>query len=107
MRARPAGTLTNTIVVTGTNICNPAQTVTNTARCSIRVECPPILAIERTGTNVALHWSADATGYTLQSATNLSLVTWMAVTTAPVRVGQQFFVTNPISGASRFYRLRK
>src|SRR5439155_3679387 len=38
--------------------------------------------------------------------TNLSAISlWTAVTNVPVRVGNQYFVTNAISGAGKFYRL--
>src|SRR4030095_15592650 len=36
------GIITNTIVATGANACNPAQTVSDTDRCSVRVECPSL-----------------------------------------------------------------
>jgi uncharacterized repeat protein (TIGR03803 family) len=56
----------------------------------------PKLTIMRSGTNAILTWSA--TGYVLQSTTNLASPVWIIVT------GQNS-VTNPISGTKKFYRL--
>jgi uncharacterized repeat protein (TIGR03803 family) len=68
---------------------------------------PPLLAITRSGTDVILTWPANATGFTLQSTTNLfSATTWTTVSPAPVIVNAQNTVTNPLSGAQQFYRLR-
>jgi uncharacterized repeat protein (TIGR03803 family) len=59
----------------------------------------PLLTILPSGTNVILTWSTNATGFTLQSTTNLdSPVVWTTVS------GQNA-VTNPISGEQKFYRL--
>jgi len=53
-------------------------------------------------TNVA---GFDYTGFTLQSATNLSSPVWSTNSPAPVIVNGQNTVTNPISGTPKFYRL--
>jgi uncharacterized repeat protein (TIGR03803 family) len=58
----------------------------------------PQLTIVRSGPNVILQWPTNATGFTLQSTTNLSAPVWTTV------VGQ-YTVTNVISGAAQFYRL--
>jgi uncharacterized repeat protein (TIGR03803 family) len=66
---------------------------------SLTVSLPsaPQLAITFSGTNVVLTWSA--TGFNLQSTTNLvPPVVWSAVS------GQNA-VTNPISGLQMFFRL--
>jgi hypothetical protein len=48
----------------------------------------------------------DYTGFTLQSTTNLvSPVVWSTNSPAPVVTAGQNTVTNPITGAQRFYRL--
>jgi hypothetical protein len=46
-----------------------------------------------------------ATGFTLQSTTNLGSSVWTTNSLAPVVVNGQNTVTNPISGTQRFYRL--
>jgi uncharacterized repeat protein (TIGR03803 family) len=66
----------------------------------------PQLTITPSGANVILTWSASATGFTLQSTTNLGpLASWTTNSPAPVVVNGQNVVTNPISGAQQFFRL--
>jgi hypothetical protein len=66
----------------------------------------PPLTIIRHGANVILTWPTNATGFTLQSTTNLvSSPVWATVSPAPVVVNGQFTVTNAISGTQQFYRL--
>ena len=66
----------------------------------------PKLATIRSGTNFVLMWPTNATGFTLQSTTNLVSPTgWTKVSPAPVVVNGQNTVTNPISGTQQFYRL--
>ena len=63
------------------------------------------------GTSVTLSWPTnvagfDYTGYTLQSTTNLvSPAFWSTNSPAPVVIAGQNTVTNPITGAQKFYRL--
>jgi hypothetical protein len=67
----------------------------------------PLLNIAQAGTNVVFSWSTNATGYYLQSKTNLaSTSAWSTVTNIPVMIGDQFYVTNAIVGPSQYYRLR-
>jgi uncharacterized repeat protein (TIGR03803 family) len=66
----------------------------------------PQLTIFRSGANVILTWPANAAGFTLQSTTNLvSPAVWSSVSPGPVIADGQNTVTNPISGAQKFYRL--
>jgi len=68
----------------------------------------PLLTIIPSGVNVVLTWPTNATGFTLQSTTNLvSPAVWSTNSSAPVVVNGQFAVTNPISGPRQFYRLIK
>lgn len=66
---------------------------------------PPQLTITSAGTNVLLSWPTNATGFTLEFATNLPPTVWNTNSTAPVIVNQQNVVTNSISAAQMFYRL--
>jgi len=66
---------------------------------------PPQLTIITSGANVILTWPANFTGFTLQSATNLSSPIWTTNLTAPVVLNGQYTVTNPISGTQQFFRL--
>jgi hypothetical protein len=53
-----------------------------------------------------LTWPTNATGFTLQSTTNLvSTTVWSNVSPAAVIVNTNNAVTNAISGKQKFYRL--
>jgi hypothetical protein len=71
--------------------------------------CPaPQLTIIPSGANVILAWPANATGFTLQSTTNLgSSAVWNTYSLAPAVVNGQNIVTNPFSGTQQFYRLSR
>lgn len=63
------------------------------------------LRIIRSGSAVVVAWPASATGFTLQSRTDLSSGTWQNVVTPPVTVGGENFVTNSPATGNRFFRL--
>jgi hypothetical protein len=66
----------------------------------------PQLTLTQFGTNVILSWPTNQGGFLLQAATSLSPpATWSPVSPGPVIIGDQFVVTNPISGPTKFYRL--
>jgi hypothetical protein len=68
----------------------------------------PLLQAQVSGNNFILSWAASATGYSLETTTNLADPnSWMAVIDTPAIVNLQCLVTNQISGAARFYRLKK
>jgi hypothetical protein len=73
----------------------------------------PQLIIAPSGPNVLLTWPTNNAGYdyaafTLQFTTNLgSTAIWSTNIPAPVVLGAQNVVTDPITGAQRFYRLVK
>jgi hypothetical protein len=67
---------------------------------------PPQLIVIPSAPNVVLTWPTNATGFTLQSTTNLgSSAVWTTNSAAPVVVNGQNTVTNPISGSQQFFRL--
>jgi hypothetical protein len=67
---------------------------------------PPTTSALLSGTHFILMWPANATGFTLQSTTNLvSPVVWTTNSSAPVVINGQNTVTNLISGGQKFYRL--
>lgn len=68
---------------------------------------PPTLMITRAGENVLVAWPATAVGYNLESCDNLTAPTWSAVGETPVQVGDQMTVTLPLTGTSRYLRLKK
>jgi len=66
----------------------------------------PTASLILSGANVIVMWPTNATGFTLQSTTNLSSpVVWITNFPAPVVVNGQNTVTNFISGGQKFYRL--
>jgi uncharacterized repeat protein (TIGR01451 family) len=66
------------------------------------------LLIERSGNSAVISWPGDSPGWTLQNTTNLNLAgSWTPVAEVPVLTNNRYRVTNSLSGASRFYRLRK
>jgi uncharacterized repeat protein (TIGR03803 family) len=70
---------------------------------SVGLPAPVILSLSGSGTNVILTWPNS--GYTLQSNSNLNSTAWSNVSPAAVFSGGLFRVTNPITGAKKFYRL--
>jgi uncharacterized repeat protein (TIGR03803 family) len=66
----------------------------------------PQLTIIPSGPYMILTWPTNATGYTLQSATNLApAAVWTTNSSPPVVIGGQNVVINTISGRQQFYRL--
>jgi hypothetical protein len=66
----------------------------------------PVIAIYRSGTNVILRWPTNATGFTLQSTTNLvSPAAWSTNLPSPSVINTNNVVTNTFSGKQMFYRL--
>ncbi len=81
--------------LTGTDPTNPLSS-------------PAQLTIIPSGTNVILSWPTNAVGFTLQSTTNPSAAAvWTTNSPAPVVIGGQNVIINPISGPQQFYRLRQ
>jgi hypothetical protein len=68
---------------------------------------PPQLAITRAGNQIIVSWPTNnSAGLSLWAAVNLEPGTsWNAVSPMPGLVGNQWVVTNSISGTSRYYRL--
>ena len=71
---------------------------------------PPTPSIIADGANMVLTWPDAATGYTtghtLESATNLlPPVAWQTNSTAPIVIGGQNVIINPLTGPHQFFRL--
>jgi len=68
----------------------------------------PALQAQVSGEYIILAWPSSVLGYGLETTISLSATnSWTAVTNTLALVNQQYEVTNQISGAARFYRLRK
>lgn len=67
---------------------------------------PPSLRIQMGGNKAILMWPESAEDFSLQITTNLANPnSWISLTNIPVVVNLQNTITNPVSGATRFYRL--
>jgi len=79
-----------------------------TFRFQVGTIAPPPLEIRLSlGDSQLIAWPTNATGYTLQSTTNLASPVWSTNSPSPVVVNGQYTVTNPISGKQQFFRLSK
>jgi hypothetical protein len=74
----------------------------------------PYININRSKTNIIMNWTwlTNYTGFALRSTTNLASTNlistnWSTVSPAPVILSGQNIVTNPISGAQKYFRLRQ
>ena len=68
---------------------------------------PPSLQAQAYGSKLVITWPVSATGYALETSTNLADTgSWTAVTNVPAIFNQQNVVTNAMSGRMRFYRLQ-
>ncbi len=78
---------------------NPTNSLSSPARLTITPSgVPP--------STIILAWSTNAVGFTLQSTTNLlSPAAWVTNSPAPVVIGGQNVIINPITGPRQFYRL--
>jgi hypothetical protein len=66
------------------------------------------LNLQVSGANVVLTWPTNATGFTLEYATNLvPPAVWNTNSAPTIVIGGQNTVTNPISGTQMFYRLKQ
>jgi PKD repeat protein len=68
----------------------------------------PLLSATLSNGALVLSWPTNASGYTLQSSTNLiPPVSWMNVTSPTVIVNGQNVVTNAVTGPEMFFRLEQ
>jgi hypothetical protein len=67
----------------------------------------PTLSANPYGRDLVLSWPTNATGFSLESTSDLPAVTWTPVVPAPVVVGDRNVVSNTMDGEGRFYRLKK
>lgn len=105
VQATIPGTLTNTVVC-GSTVADPLKG-NNAVSVKTVVDFPQV-NFARVAGSLVISWPVEATGYTLESATNLTApIIWTPVTVpAAVNVGGVNYVTNNIGTGSRFFRLR-
>jgi len=68
---------------------------------------PRALKAVRQGDQCVLSWPAPDTDMALETADSPNAAQWQAVDTTPVVVGHRLTITNTVSSAARFYRLRQ
>ncbi len=77
---------------------------------NVRLEAGPLpsLLISQSGDSVQLSWPAVATGFTLQTATNLTTpMNWQPAGISVIQTNGQFHAAAPVtSGREQFFRLR-
>ena len=100
VRPLAAGTITNTAVVSS-SVADLFK-ANNSASIKIDVQLAQ-MTIARAGNTIVISWPSGASGYTLESTTNLQPpVAWSAVNTG----GQNTITLGTTTNASRFFRLR-
>lgn len=68
---------------------------------------PPTLEIGLSGGNVVLSWPANETaGFQLESTANINPAVWTGAG-SPATIGDKNYVTNPVTGNAKLYRLKK
>jgi hypothetical protein len=101
-----AGSITNTATVSASSASPSTNTTVSVVTTVIQNPARPMLELAQIGNSVVFFWSTNATGYNLESTTGLAPTgPWSSVTNVPVVVGGMCYVTNAITGPSKFYRL--
>jgi len=67
----------------------------------------PKLAMAWSNHFTTVSWPVPIQNFNLQSATNLPATNWTSVSTLPTVLNGQNYVTNPASGGTLFFRLKK
>jgi uncharacterized repeat protein (TIGR01451 family) len=101
-----AGTFTNGIMFSGGS---GLAIFSNPSAITVANDDPgPSLSIHQVNGHVELSWPTNTAGFVLESSANLSVTSsWLTVTSTVEVVNGRFTVTNSISDATRFYRLKK
>ncbi len=73
----------------------------------LAVTAGPQLTIIPSGNTVALYWPTSASGYTLQSTTNLSAGSWSSISNGIGTIGSYYAFTNATGGQAAFFRLKQ
>ena len=101
-----------TTVTNVPNVVNLQYAVTNQISSGsvfyrLAIITAPALQAQVSGSDFILSWPALATGYGLETSTNLADAnSWMPVANVPAVINGQDVVTNGISDRMRFYRLK-
>jgi len=85
---------------------NTGGTSDNSGTISLATTPPTVGFTMQTG-QLVFSWPTNAVGFVLEYATDLPATSWTTASPSPVVVGGQNVVTNTVTGAARFYRLKK
>jgi cyclophilin family peptidyl-prolyl cis-trans isomerase len=83
------------------------STISASATVVSTASVPPTLGIIPAGAQNVISWPAWATDYQLQSNTNLSPASWLAVGNFSTLVGYASVITNNTTGGDLFFRLKQ
>ncbi len=67
----------------------------------------PQLTSTQVGRQLVLSWRTNYVGFSLKSAADLATANWTDCINPPTISGTRYFVTNTITGAAQFFRLKK
>ena len=86
---------------------NMLNTATNSITVNVVAPTPPRLTATPVGNQFIISWPTNnSSGLSLKGSASLgSGASWSAVGVTPVLVGNQWVVTNALSGTARFFRL--
>ena len=100
-----AGLFTSTNAMFDSLALTNSNSPANTTGIFVAQIAGPQLSIQPLGNQLTISWPTNTIGLGLESASGLGGGGWSSVTNAPVVVGNQYVVTNSITGGSVFYRL--
>lgn len=66
-----------------------------------------VIGVSQQTNSIKLSWPAALSGYVVESTTNLAPANWQPLTNAQALFGSTNVLTNSLSGAMRFFRLRQ
>jgi hypothetical protein len=100
----PVGALSGLVSVTA-----PAGTAFSASPFTLNSDIPvPALDFNVSGGSIQLAWPTNLIPFTLQATTNVAAAaTWTSILTAPTTVGNSNVITEPMTGAEKYYRLKK
>jgi large repetitive protein len=100
----PTNALSGLISVTA-----PAGTAFSASPFTLDTDIPvPALSFSVSGSNLQLAWPTNLIPFTLQATTNVaSAPAWTNILTTPTKVGNSNVITEPMTGAGKYYRLKK
>jgi Concanavalin A-like lectin/glucanases superfamily/Immunoglobulin domain len=66
----------------------------------------PTLTTIQNANFLLLFWPTNSTGFVLETTPTLLSANWVAISSSPIQIGNQYYVPVQITGTNAFYRLR-